>query len=545
MTAGPDHTITDVATVRDVRDLVRSRARSAVEVCRDALSRIAALDPHLHAFNTLVSDQALARAESMDRDPDRWRDAPLAGVPIALKDNLCTRGVRTTASSHMLESFVPPYDATVVSRLEAAGAVIVGKTNCDEFAMGSSNENSAFGPVHNPWALDRTPGGTSGGSATAVAARLTPVALGSDTGGSIRQPAAMCGVVGLKPTYGRVSRYGLIAHASSLDQIGPLARTVHDVALTLGVLAGPDPADATSAPEPVPDYTAALTGDVRGARIGVPRALLERGVDADVSRALSLALDALKSRGATLVDVDLPHARYAIPVYYLVSTAEASSNLARYDGVRYGFRAEPGTERGGAPEAVNGAAQAAPYVAAHGAAQAAPYVAAHGTAKAAPYVAAPYDLKSMYAKTRARGFGPEVKRRIMLGTYVLSAGYYDAYYLKAQQVRTLILRDYEQAFAGADPVDVIAMPTSPTAAFRIGERVADPLQMYLADVFTVSASLAGLPAVSVPCGFTADGLPVGLQLTGRRFDEATLLRVADAYERDTGWSKQLPPILSR
>ncbi len=519
MTAGPDDTTTAVATIRDVRDLVRSRARSAVDVCRDALSRIAALDPHLNAFNTVVADRALARAESMDRDPDRWRDAPLAGVPIALKDNLCTRGVRTTASSRMLESFVPPYDATVVSRLEAAGAIVVGKTNCDEFAMGSSNENSAFGPVHNPWALDRIPGGTSGGSAAAVAARLTPVALGSDTGGSIRQPAAMCGVVGLKPTYGRVSRYGLIAHASSLDQIGPLARTVHDVALTLGVLAGRDPADATSAPEPVPDYTAALTGDVRGARIGVPRALLERGVDADVSRALSLALDALKSRGAKLVDVDLPHARYAIPVYYLISTAEASSNLARYDGVRYGFRAEPDTERGGTAKAV-------PY-------------------GAAPCQAAPYDLKSMYAKTRARGFGPEVKRRIMLGTYVLSAGYYDAYYLKAQQVRTLILRDYEQAFTGPDPIDVIAMPTSPTPAFRIGERVADPLQMYLADLFTVSASLAGLPAVSVPCGFTADRLPVGLQLTGRRFDEATLLRVADAYERDTGWSKQLPPILSR
>ena len=505
MTAEPDDSIAVVATVRDVRDLVRSRARSAVEVCRDALSRIAAVDPHLHAFNTVVADRALARAESIDRDPDRWRDAPLAGVPVALKDNLCTRDVRTTASSRMLESFVPPYDATVVSRLEAAGAVIVGKTNCDEFAMGSSNENSAFGPVHNPWALDRTPGGTSGGSATAVAARLTPVALGSDTGGSIRQPAAMCGVVGLKPTYGRVSRYGLIAHASSLDQIGPLGRTVHDVALTLGVLAGPDPADATSALEPVPDYTAALTGDVRGARIGVPRALVEQGVDAEVSRAVNLALDALKWRGATLVDVDLPHARYAIPVYYLISTAEASSNLARYDGVRYGFRAE-----------------------------------AEGPAKAGHY-----SLPEMYAKTRARGFGAEVKRRIMLGTYVLSAGYYDAYYLKAQQVRTLILRDYEQAFTGVDPVDVIAMPTSPTAAFRIGERAADPLQMYLADVFTVSASLAGLPAISVPCGFTADRLPVGLQLTGRRFDEATLLRVADAYERDTGWSKQLPPILSR
>jgi aspartyl-tRNA(Asn)/glutamyl-tRNA(Gln) amidotransferase subunit A len=488
------------ATTREIRDDVRSRARSATEVCRDALSRIDAIDPQLHAFNTVVADRALAQAQAMDRDLDRWRDAPLAGVPIALKDNLCTRGVRTTASSRMLESYVPPYDATVVSRLEAAGAIVVGKTNCDEFAMGSSNENSAFGPVHNPWALDRTPGGTSGGSAAAVAARLTPVALGSDTGGSIRQPAAMCGIVGLKPTYGRVSRYGLIAHASSLDQIGPLARTVYDAALMLGVLAGADPADATSAPEPVPDYTAALTGDVRGARIGVPRALLEQGVDPDVARALTAALDTLSARGATLVDVELPHARYAIPVYYLVSTAEASANLARYDGVRYGFRALPG-----------------------------PTTNDQG-------------LKTMYARTRAQGFGAEVKRRIMLGTYVLSAGYYDAYYLKAQQVRTLILRDYDRAF---ERVDLVAMPTSPTAAFRIGERVADPLQMYLADVFTVSASLAGLPAVSVPCGFTADRLPVGLQLTGRRFDEATLLRVADAYERDTEWSKQAPPIANR
>jgi aspartyl-tRNA(Asn)/glutamyl-tRNA(Gln) amidotransferase subunit A len=349
------------------------------------------------------------------------------------------------------------------------------------------------------------------------------VALGSDTGGSIRQPAAMCGVVGLKPTYGRVSRYGLIAHASSLDQIGPLARTVYDAALMLGVLAGPDPADATSAPEPVPDYTAALTGDIRGTRVGVLRALLEQGVDPDVTRALTAALETLTARGATLVDVELPHARYAIPVYYLVSTAEASSNLARYDGVRYGFRARPtGTDAG------SGTAKAVPY-------GAVPY-------GAVPNGAAAYDLKTMYARTRAQGFGAEVKRRIMLGTYVLSAGYYDAYYLKAQQVRTLILRDYDRAF---ERVDVVAMPTSPTAAFRIGERVADPLQMYLADVFTVSANLAGLPAVSVPCGFTADRLPVGLQLTGRRFDEATLLRVADAYERDTEWSKQLPPIVNR
>jgi len=421
----------------------------------------------------------------------RSRDRPLAGVPVALKDNICTRGVRTTASSKILEQFIPPYDATVVERLEAAGAVLVGKTNCDEFAMGSSTENSAFGPTRNPWALDRTPGGSSGGSAAAVAARIAPLALGSDTGGSIRQPAALCGVVGLKPTYGRVSRYGLMAFGSSLDQIGPLTTTVEDAAIALHVLAGSDPADATSAAEPVPDYTRALTGDVRADRIGVPRRLLESGVDADVLRAFDRAIDALRARGATIVDVDLPHATYAIPVYYLVATAEASSNLARYDGVRYGFRARAA------------------------------------------------DLRDMYAKSREQGFGPEVKRRIMLGTYVLSAGYYDAYYLKAEQVRTLILRDYQEAFAR---VDAIAMPTSPTAAFRIGERASDPLQMYLADVFTVSANLAGLPAISVPCGFTPDKRPIGLQLTGRAFDEATILRIADAYERDARWSTEAPAL---
>jgi aspartyl-tRNA(Asn)/glutamyl-tRNA(Gln) amidotransferase subunit A len=489
--------MTTATTVKSLRDAIRSRERSAAEVCRESLDRIAALNPQLNAFNTVMADRALERAEAIDRDPDSWRDAPLAGVPIALKDNLCTRGVRTTASSRMLDAYVPPYSATVVEKLEAAGAVVVGKTNLDEFAMGSSTENSAYGPTRNPWALDRIPGGTSGGSAAAVAADLTPLALGSDTGGSIRQPGALCGVIGFKPTYGRVSRYGLIAHASSLDQIGPLARTSYDAALALSIIAGSDPADATSAPEPVPDYTAALSGDVRQTRIGIPRRLLEQGVDPEVRRAVDAALDVLRSRGATLVDVELPHAKYAIPVYYLVSTAEASSNLARYDGVRYGYRAN---------------------------------------AK---------DLREMYANTRAHGFGPEVKRRIMLGTYVLSAGYYDAYYLKAQQVRTLILRDYDDAFSGAEAVDAIAMPTSPTPAFPIGERVSDPLQMYLADVFTVSANLVGLPAVSVPCGFTASRLPIGLQLTGRRFDEATLLRIADAYERDTEWSKQLPPIASR
>jgi len=492
------------ATVREIRDSVRQRARSASEVCRAALDRLEAVEPSLHAFNTVTREQALARAAGIDRDLDRWRDRPLVGVPIALKDNLCTKGVRTTASSRMLEAYIPPYDATAVSKLKAAGAIVLGKTNCDEFAMGSSNENSAFGPVHNPWALDRTPGGSSGGSAAAVAAGITPLALGSDTGGSIRQPAAMCGVVGLKPTYGRVSRYGLIAFGSSLDQIGPLTRTVHDAALTLGVIAGADEADATSAPEAIPDYAAALTGDIRGMRVGVPALLIEQGVDPEVARAFRASLDALAARGATLVDMDLPHAKYATAVYYLVATAEASSNLARYDGVRYGFRA-----------------------------------AAEGPAKAGHDDRHDNDLRAMYARTRERGFGPEVKRRIMLGTYVLSAGYYEAYYLKAQQVRTLILRDYEHAFERAD---VVAMPTSPVPAFTLGERATDPLQMYLGDVFTVSANLAGLPAVSVPCGFTRERLPIGLQLTGRRFDEATLLRVADAYERDTEWWRQAPAL---
>jgi aspartyl-tRNA(Asn)/glutamyl-tRNA(Gln) amidotransferase subunit A len=487
----------DTASLSEVRDAVRSGARSAVEVCRDTLARIDAADPALHAFNTVAAEQALARAAEIDRDRHRFRDAPLAGVPVALKDNICTRGLRTTASSRILESFVPPYDATVVSRLNAAGAIIIGKTNCDEFAMGSSTENSAFGPSRNPWALDRIPGGSSGGSAVAVAAGMTPLALGSETGGSIRQPAAMCGILGLKTTYGRVSRYGLLAFGSSLDQIGPLAHRAHDAAVALGVIAGADPADSTAASEPVPDYTAALTGEVRGTRIGVPWSLLDTGVDPGITSAFKSALDVLKTRGASVVDVDLPHAKYAIPVYYLVATAEASSNLARYDGVRYGLR-EPQSELG-----------------------------------------------AMYSRTREKGFGAEVKRRIMLGTYVLSAGYYDAYYVKAQQVRTLILRDYDQAF---ERVDVVAMPTSPTPPFKLGERTSDPLQMYLADIFTVSANLAGLPAVSVPCGFTSsmsERLPVGLQLTGRRFDEATLLRIADAYERDTEWWMQAPPTANR
>ena len=485
--------MTDLASVSEIRDAVRSGALSASDACRAALDRIASVDGSLNAFNTVTTDRALARAAEIDENRSRLTATPLTGVPIALKDNICTRGIRTTASSRILETFVPPYDASVVERLTAAGAVIIGKTNCDEFAMGSSNENSAFGPVRNPWALDRIPGGSSGGSAVAVAAGMAPLALGSETGGSIRQPAAMCGIVGLKPTYGRVSRYGLLAFGSSLDQIGPFGRRAKDCAIALGVIAGADKADSTSATRAVDDYEAALTGEVRGLRVGVPSRMLASGVDPEIAQALSASLDVLRARGATVVDIELPHAKYAISVYYMVATAEASSNLARYDGVRYGLRSVED------------------------------------------------DLGSMYARSREKGFGAEVKRRIMLGTYVLSAGYYDAYYLKAQQVRTLIRHDYDEAFRS---VDVVAMPTSPIPPFKIGEKTADPLQMYLADVFTVSANLAGLPAISVPCGFTSEGgLPIGLQFTGRSFDESTLLRVADAYERDTEWWKQQPPIV--
>jgi aspartyl-tRNA(Asn)/glutamyl-tRNA(Gln) amidotransferase subunit A len=478
-------------TVRAIRDAVQRGERSAVDVCRDALTRLDAIEPSIKAFVTVATERALARAADVDRGEKRH--LPLAGVPVAIKDNLCTRGLTTTAASRMLETFVPPYDATAVARLEAAGAVVIGKTNCDEFAMGSSTENSAFGPTRNPWDLSRIPGGSSGGSAAAVAAGVTPLALGSDTGGSIRQPAAHCGIVGLKPTYGRVSRYGLLAFASSLDQIGPMTTTTADAALALTAIAGADDRDATSARQAVPDYADALTGDLGGVRVGVPSRLLQTGVDPEVLAAFNASREVVASRGATLIDIDLPHAAMAIPVYYLVATAEASSNLARYDGVRYGFRAAPARGEG--------------------------------------------SLRDMYARTRAAGFGAEVKRRIMLGTYVLSAGYYDAYYRQAQQVRTLIRRDYEQAF---DRVDVVMMPTSPTPAFRIGERAADPMQMYLGDVFTVSANLAGLPAISVPGGFSTSGLPIGLQFTGRAFDEATLLRLADAYERDTTWATREP-----
>jgi aspartyl-tRNA(Asn)/glutamyl-tRNA(Gln) amidotransferase subunit A len=474
-------------TARDIRDAVVARQVSAVEVCERALARIDTHNAKLNAFLAVAHDRALERARAIDRDKHA---GPLAGVPIALKDNIITRGIVTTAASKMLRTFVPPYDATVVARLEAAGAVVLGKTNCDEFAMGSSTENSAFGPSRNPWNTDHIPGGSSGGSAVAVAAGFSPIALGSDTGGSIRQPASLCGIVGLKPTYGRVSRYGLIAFASSLDQIGPMARTAYDAAIALSTIAGADPYDSTASQEPPADYASALTGDIRGVRLGVPRKMLEQGVDNAVRDCFYGALDTLRARGAELVDIELPHAPYAISTYYVIATAEASSNLARFDGVRYGFRAEGAR-----------------------------------------------DLREMYEKTRSQGFGPEVKRRIMLGTYVLSAGYYDAYYLKAQQVRTLLRRDHERAF---ESVDVIATPTTPTPAFKLGEKTSDPIQMYLNDIFTVSANLTGLPAISVPCGFSPERLPIGFQLTGRMFDEVTLLRAADAYQRDTTFHNETP-----
>jgi aspartyl-tRNA(Asn)/glutamyl-tRNA(Gln) amidotransferase subunit A len=477
----------DLSSIAGVSDAVAAGEISAVEVCEASLAAIHAQEPALHAFSSVHAEQARIRAAAIDAGQDR---GPLAGVPIAIKDNICTRGLPTTASSRVLAGYTPPYDATVVERLLRAGAVIVGKTNCDEFAMGSSTENSALGPSRNPWDRERTPGGSSGGSAVAVCAGAVPAALGSDTGGSIRQPAAFCGLVGLKPTYGRVSRYGLLAFASSLDQIGPLTHTVRDTALVTRIIAGPDAADATASATPVPDLTAGLSGEVAGLRIGVPAGLLEEGVAPEVSRPFGDALDALRQMGATVEPIELPHAHAAIPVYYLVATAEASSNLARYDGVRFGHR----TRRADS-------------------------------------------LGAMYSRTRDEGFGPEVKRRIMLGTYVLSAGYYDAYYRKAQQVRTLIRGDYDAAFTR---VDVVAMPTTPTAAFRLGEKVDDPLQMYLADVFTVSANLTGLPALSLPCGFTPANLPVGLQLTGRMFEEGMLLRVGDAYERQTGWWTKRP-----
>jgi aspartyl-tRNA(Asn)/glutamyl-tRNA(Gln) amidotransferase subunit A len=471
----------NLLTIDAARSAVQERKTSAVALAESFYAKIDSDDPKIGAFLTLSKDRAMAKAAEMDVLAAKGEKLPpLGGVPVGIKDVMVTRGVRTTAGSKILGNYVPPYDCTAVARLEAAGAVVLGKLNCDEFAMGSSNENSAWKPVHNPRDLSRVPGGSSGGSAAAVAADMAVAALGSDTGGSIRQPASFCGVVGMLPTYGRVSRYGLIAFASSLDHIGPLTKTVKDTAIVLRTIAGRDPMDSTSAEVPVPDYVAELEKPVRGLKIGVAKEYLGEGLDQEVRNAVEAAIQKLAKQGCEIVDVTLPHTRYAIPAYYIVATAEASSNLARFDGVRYGYRAKDS-----------------------------------------------HTLSEMYRRSRDQGFGAEVKRRIMLGTYALSAGYYDAYYLKAQRVRTLLTRDFEEAFK---KVDAIVGPVSPTAAFKLGEKVDDPLAMYLADIYTVTADLAGIPGISVPCGETKDKLPIGLQILGRHFDESTILRVAHASE---------------
>jgi aspartyl-tRNA(Asn)/glutamyl-tRNA(Gln) amidotransferase subunit A len=470
-----------IAELRTALDEGSATAESLVQRC---LARAEALEPKLHAFVRLRADAALAEARAADVRRGRGEvRSPLDGIPIAVKDNLVKTGEPTTCGSKILEGFVSPYDSTVRAKLDAAGAIVVGSTNLDEFAMGSSTENSCFGPTRNPWNTERTPGGSSGGSAAAVAAGIVPLAIGSDTGGSIRQPASFCGVVGVKPTYGRVSRWGLVAYASSLDQVGVFTRTASDAALALEAICGHDPRDSTSLPEPAPALVDALSGDVAGLVVGLPREYFEMdGADPAVLEAVRAAVDELEKAGAKVREVSLPHTAYAVPAYYLIATAEASSNLARFDGVRYGYRA--------------------------------------ANAK---------DLTDLYLRSRSEGFGIEVKRRIVLGTYVLSAGYYDAYYRKAQQVRTLLRRDFEEAFSGCD---VIATPTAPEVAFAIGAKSDDPVKMYLSDVYTVSANLAGLPGVSLPCGSAGD-LPIGLQLLAPTLDEATLLRVADAYQRRT------------
>lgn len=460
-----------------------------VEMTASVFARIDAVEDRIRSYVTLDRENAMLTAETQQRNGTAGNRPVLSGIPVAVKDNICTKGLRTTCSSAILNNFIPSYESTCTQKLRDAGAVLTGKTNLDEFAMGSSTENSCIGPTGNPWDLERVPGGSSGGAAAAVAADECIAAIGSDTGGSIRQPAAFCGVVGLKPTYGRVSRYGLVAFASSLDQIGPLTKNVKDAAILMNVICGYDRRDSTSADVPVPDFTAAVGQEIRGLKIGIPKEYFIEGLDSEVERAVRDAIRTLESLGAVPVEISLPHTEYGVAAYYILATSEASSNLARYDGVKYGMR-------------VQGS-----------------------------------DLIEMYMKTREAGFGPEVKRRIILGTYALSSGYYDAYYRKAQQVRTLIRRDFENAF---QDVDVIVTPTTPTPAFKRGEKIEDPLQMYLTDIFTISINLAGGPGISVPCGFTSAGLPVGLQIVGRHFDEETVLRTAHAYEQSTEWHKRKP-----
>ena len=478
-------TTTSSESITDVRSSIARGETTATEITKRYLSRIAEQDPRIHAFLAVDREYALAQAARIDEMKSNGEALPpLAGVPVGIKDVLTLEGFPATAGSKILEGYRPPYTATAVRKLADAGAVFLGKLNCDEFAMGSSNENSAYGPVHNPHDLERVPGGSSGGSAAAVAAGMSVATLGTDTGGSIRQPASLCGVVGVLPTYGRVSRYGLIAFASSLDRIGPFAANVRDAATVLGVIAGHDPMDATSSPLPVPDYTAEMDNGVRGMKLGVPAEYFADGLDPEVRAAIESGIEKLRAAGAEIRDISLPHTRYAIPAYYVIATAEASSNLARYDGVRYGFRA-PKSDT----------------------------------------------LASMYRRTRDLGFGAEVKRRILLGTYVLSHGYYDAYYRKAQQVRRLLADDFLRAFK---EVDAIVTPTAPTPAFRIGEKSDDPVAMYLADIYTVTASLAGICGLSVPCGNSREGLPIGMQILGRHFDESTVFRVGQALEKAIG-----------
>ena len=479
-------------TLYEAGEKLRKREVSSQELTEAVFQRISETDGIVRSYITLCRDAALAQAKQADERLKRTPSAsPLLGIPVAVKDNLLTKGIRTTCASRMLDNFIPPYDATVVARIRSAGAVITGKTNLDEFAMGSSAENSAYFSTRNPWDLDRVPGGSSGGSAAAVAGDQCIAALGTDTGGSIRQPAAFCGIVGLKPTYGLVSRYGIIAFASSMDQAGPMTKDVRDCALLLEAISGHDPADSTSANCPVPPYSKSLNSDIAGLRLGIPREYFTSGLQPAVDKAVHGAIRRLENNGATVEEISLPHTDYAVAVYYVIATAEASSNLARYDGMRFGRRA------------------------------------------------AGKDLTESYMLSRAEGFGPEVKRRIMLGTYALSAGYYDAYYLKAQKVRALIRRDFDEAFKHCD---AIITPTSPTTAFKITEKIQNPLEMYLSDLCTISINLAGVPAISVPCAFNGNGLPIGMQIIGKHFDETTILRIAYAYEQQTEWHKRKPDL---
>jgi aspartyl-tRNA(Asn)/glutamyl-tRNA(Gln) amidotransferase subunit A len=468
----------DIKDAYRIATAVNAGKVTAREVAETSLRRIEDTDKRLGVFLTVEPDKVRARADEIDQTVGE-RKLPLAGIPVTIKDNICTRSLRTTCGSKILENYIPPYSATVVDRLEQAGAVVIGKANCDEFAMGSSTENSAFGVTRNPYDLDRVSGGSSGGSAVAVAAGMTPVSLGSETGGSVRQPASFCNVIGLKPTYGRISRYGLVAFASSLDCIAPVANNPRDLALLLGIMAGRDEHDSTSAPVPVPDYMAEMNRPVQGMRLGIPKEFFGKGLDPEVKSIIETGIRNAGSLGCELLDISLPHTEYAIADYYIIAPAEASSNLARYDGVKYGVR-----------------------------------------------IPAPKDLSDMYKRTRSVGFGPEVKRRIMIGTYALSSGYYEAYYGRAMKVRTLIKRDYDEAF---EKVDALLGPVSPTPAFRIGEKISDPLAMYLSDIYTVTANLAGIPSLSLPCGFTSDGLPVGLQILANQFREGTLLSLAENY----------------